>query len=439
MDKTSGSTTSPVKDSSPTPGEPTKRSPRRDSTEGTKCTELLCYAVEQDEQTFQCNTCKRRVHYRCSELPPYQIYQFTTKNYRNFVCKNCTIIPEHLKNVIPRPPSAVPSKEVSELKKKAKCTQLEVDALAETNRILQAKIRELSKKLNSIEKKYTNEKEEREKVLAGVNSLEAQLVNYEQEITLKDKLLASKESKDDSTSITLSTITDIMTKKFEEIEVNLRQSVLTEVNKCTKQLEKKIDEAATTKTYAQSLTGDSEGTIAVAPPAEIPNFREVIREERNEALAEESEIKLRSCNFVLHGFAESQKENLEEVKQRDIEIVTNFIAELGVEVDYKSIFRLGKNANAQSKRPIKVIMHSEKDKISIMANLNKLKGKEMYKGISVTDDHTLNERNTIRTWVEKAKSANEKEDPASDYVWKCRGTPKNGMFLKKFKKQQVRV
>ena len=70
-----------------------------------------------------------------------------------------------------------------------------------------------------------------------------------------------------------------------------------------------------------------------------------------------------------------------------------------------------------------------------MANLKELKGKEQYKGVSISDDYTIKERNTRKEWVEKAKKASDDEPTDSQYEWKARGTPKNGMRLMKFKKR----
>ena len=39
-----------------------------------------------------------------------------------------------------------------------------------------------------------------------------------------------------------------------------------------------------------------------------------------------------------------------------------------------------------------------------MANLKELKGKEQYKGIRVTDDYTIKYINTIKEWIERART-----------------------------------
>ena len=86
---------------------------------------------------------------------------------------------------------------------------------------------------------------------------------------------------------------------------------------------------------------------------------------------------------------------------------------------------------------MKIVMQNEQDKDKIMMNLKNLKGNEKYKGVSVTDDHSIKERNTIKVWVEKARAANAAESPDSAYGWEVRGSPKNGMKLKKLKKRAI--
>ena len=124
-------------------------------------------------------------------------------------------------------------------------------------------------------------------------------------------------------------------------------------------------------------------------------------------------------------------------KQHDTTTVNSLMSELGVDTGYKSLHRLGQRNenNERQKRPIKVVMNSETDKNLVMASLRKLKDKETYKGISVTDDHTRKERETITEYVNKAREANANEPADSIWEWKARGTPKNGMQLKKFRKR----
>ena len=82
-----------------------------------------------------------------------------------------------------------------------------------------------------------------------------------------------------------------------------------------------------------------------------------------------------------------------------------------------------------------VIFHSEQEKEKIMRNLGNLKDNEKYKGVSITEDYTLKDRETIKEWRDKAKAANE-EEVDSKFIYRVRGSPKNGWLLKKFSKQQ---
>ena len=85
------------------------------------------------------------------------------------------------------------------------------------------------------------------------------------------------------------------------------------------------------------------------------------------------------------------------------------------------------------KRPIKLIMNSEEDKEKVLNNLRHLKGKTLYKSISITADYTYSERQLIKDYRERANIKNDFEED-KDYIWRVRGTPKNGLFLKRINK-----
>ena len=72
-----------------------------------------------------------------------------------------------------------------------------------------------------------------------------------------------------------------------------------------------------------------------------------------------------------------------------------------------------------------------------MMKLRNLKDKAEYKGVSITEDYTVTERKLIQDWRNKAKTKNAEEGPDSNYVWRVRGTPKNGLELKRFPKQRT--
>ena len=43
-----------------------------------------------------CSQCKSKFHYRCTDLPPYQIVRFKTQGYRKYICERCVDTPEDL-------------------------------------------------------------------------------------------------------------------------------------------------------------------------------------------------------------------------------------------------------------------------------------------------------------------------------------------------------
>ena len=434
-----------------------RRNSRRTSLEAAKtsqCTKSACVIHEDEVNKFECHgPCKRSVHYRCSGLPLFQIQHFLhTKNYRKYVCEGCTKISDHLKTVIPTPPPPEPSKEISGLELIIQNKQLEVDTLAETNRILQATIKEMTNERSNAEISQKKEKDELATLQAEAKIMKTTIAKYEEKIASLQSRVQENESeiaearlnRSPNPDDNLVALTQLMAKKFEEVETNLKKSILTEVGKSNKQLEEKFNEVVqTNKSYADALTNadpvirtEGESTPIAAPR----DFRTIMRLERNEQLAEEADKKERACNLVVHGVLENAGEE-QERKEYEKKIIGDLFADLGLELTYKSTFRLGRRNDGaeQSKRPLKVVMNNEGDKDRVMESLKNLKGKEKYKGISITDDHTTKERDTIREFVEKAKAANANEPADSLYEWKVRGTPKNGIQLKKFRKRSLQA
>ena len=69
-----------------------------------------------------------------------------------------------------------------------------------------------------------------------------------------------------------------------------------------------------------------------------------------------------------------------------------------------------------------------------MSNLRNLKDQTEYSKISITDDYTLNEYKIIQDKVAEAKEENIKLGNDSEFINVVRGTPKNGLYLKKVKR-----
>ena len=72
-------------------------------------------------------------------------------------------------------------------------------------------------------------------------------------------------------------------------------------------------------------------------------------------------------------------------------------------------------------------MNNPNERELIMCGLTKLKDEPVkFKKISITEDYTPEERQTIREKVEEAKSKTESEEQGK-FVFTVRGTPKNGL------------
>ena len=144
-----------------------------------------------------------------------------------------------------------------------------------------------------------------------------------------------------------------------------------------------------------------------------------------ENISDERDRKFRVTNLIIHGVKDDDN-------SKDNEWFQKFKEDVGVNLTAKFIGRIGK-PNALKRRPLKIVLKSVEGKRSVFSNLNKLKGKSEYTGVSVSEDFTSAERCVIKSWVKKAKEKTEKEGYESNVCYKMRGSPKNGtMRLKKF-------
>ena len=211
------------------------------------------------------------------------------------------------------------------------------------------------------------------------------------------------------------------------------EKIVEEVKSNKEGVEDKLEEViSANKTFADTVANTSSANTANTSPV-VNNFRSIINEQRNLELNETNDKKARAANIIIHGVAEPDTSDKDLSKKYNEDYITEFLQVVGVNVTSRSVYRLGK-ADPTKKRPIKFITGGEKQKDEIMRNLKKLKDVDKYRGISITEDYTINERDMIRTKTEEAKSKNANEPAESQFIWKVRGTPKNGLFIKKFRK-----
>ena len=157
------------------------------------------------------------------------------------------------------------------------------------------------------------------------------------------------------------------------------------------------------------VSGESSSTPVTKPA----DFRALMRATRNEEINEERDKEKRKANVV-------------------VQKINKLMKDVGADtVEIKKINRIGKLDN--DKRPILVEFSSERDKDLLMRSLRNLKGNSKYNGISITDDYTLAQREMINDYRTEAKEMNSKNEN-NEHYYCVRGTPKNGLFIKKVKK-----
>ena len=129
----------------------------------------------------------------------------------------------------------------------------------------------------------------------------------------------------------------------------------------------------------------------------------------------------RESNIIVHGLKEGETTDENMIK---------YIFE-ATKTDYNpmDLFRLGVK-NAGKARPIMLRMKSVIDKQELMAKLWMLKdAKTTFKHLSITDDYTVEERKTIKAYVEESRKRNNTRPMG--FKWKVRGTPRQGLKLVK--------
>ena len=205
--------------------------------------------------------------------------------------------------------------------------------------------------------------------------------------------------------------------KSHKVEEKLKE--ITNVNETIKKQNETLNQSS--KSYAQN---EKQWKV----PTKSMDFRRIMQETKNEELIEERQRDARAKNIIIHGLRETP--NLAEEKEEDEKVIKELLQTLEIESTPESTARLGIR-DIGKKRPIKIKMRNMNEKELVMSSLGKLKNApENLKKISVTEDYTVGEREIIRNKVAEAKQKTETEGEGK-YMWRVRGTPKNGLRLMK--------
>ena len=240
------------------------------------------------------------------------------------------------------------------------------------------------------------------------------------------------ETTQENTSTTTGSPKDIM-KMIEEklstglskIEENVNLLIETKLNKLPPVTNDAIPTDTVKATYAAASAGSKNHVSG--------NLRNIMMTTKNEEITEQNERKRRAKNIIVFGKSEHMEQRLQ--KQEDEEFSNQLLKDIQVgSIKTKEVSRIGTYNRDDSKtRPLKISVETEEEQQKIMENLKNLKGNQDYKGISIKEDYTMSERQLIKEYIEQAKALNAKETAKeTTNIYKVRGTPKNGLFLKRF-------
>ena len=139
----------------------------------------------------------------------------------------------------------------------------------------------------------------------------------------------------------------------------------------------------------------------------------------------------RVSNLIIHRVPESKATSQEE-RRREDEVIFERLCEEALQVgkvQYNKVFRLGPPKEGKI-RPIKVMLTFVEDKTTIMSNLKKLQNaEEPFKGLSLANDLTQDEREERNRLVAEAKKQTE-EDESGEWTYKVRGPPWDQQIVK---------
>ena len=290
-----------------------------------KCEKSKCIE-DEDTKKLNCKMCKRKVHYKCSQLPLYEILRYTQfhKYPIPYVCANCVDIPESVK-------SNINWCDYVDYKEKYKREQQQSNELRESLRQLNEKMQKMENELAAVKlEQATNNKnisegkskQKKRKINEGNAGDDAGLiaaieqydegVNKEIEILKKQnenlsERLEEREKALDDTLQQLQNAEDPLIKQIENTfneRFNSMQTIL--MKSIDEKINKNLNLGKSNKPSYASTAADvnNESISANSKPQQVPNtqsFRSFMMATRNEELAEERDKKERMCNIIIHG------------------------------------------------------------------------------------------------------------------------------------------
>ena len=363
------------------------------------CTENSCIE-DNDINKLQCGQCKRKVHYKCTRLPAYQLQRYLVASlgqyYSKFLCSNCVVVPDSIQK---------------ELAAADNIVSLENELTMQKEKIesYERELKDLRKLVASQRNSETSYFKKRKFGDRNNNQEEVAVLSDENNIINKEN---------QNGHLNIQDINNMFEKRFELME-----------NKMAEMIKQNIPKPQ--NTYSNTSIPLSYAKVANTNNPTNTNFRNIVVAAKNEELIEEKDKRMRENNIIIHGKCESENN-----EDNDKQFVNDMIKDISVgAITTKSITRLGKSEHGKN-RPIKVVFNNNEEKSKVMSNLRFMKGKELYNRISITDDYTMSERKMVKDYVEMAKQQNKELGNEAKTIIIVRGTPKNGLYLKEVTKEK---
>ena len=187
------------------------------------------------------------------------------------------------------------------------------------------------------------------------------------------------------TGVLVELVVEKLKSGLKEIKENVIDLIDDKLKISNAQSQSMIDNMTHKQTYSNAVKS--------MKPGVTNNLRAIMIETTNDEIAEELDRQSRVNNIIIHGKKEDDGTD-------DKAFAENLLKDLKVRTTaLKETERIGsKNDLTQciGKIPIKLVLKNKDSKDEIINNLRYLKDSALYKGISIQQDYTQNERAQIR-------------------------------------------
>jgi hypothetical protein len=369
---------------------------KEDSEDLIKCGECK-KVVANTEKGVQCEMCEIWFHCKCEGVLD-DTYKIMKQEKVHFYCGRCDkTVGQLLKTVMDL------KARQDRLEEKLKKSQDEVkgtiqdfvSTLTEEAKTKHEEIEKLARSVEDFKKELVKANQYQKKIMEETKSLRDGLESVQKNLeqTKKDTEIKILQELDINKQVEQLTQAFIQDEKWSEI--------------VKKQVDTKFDDVSKDLNSIQKLVVDTKYQAE-----------------------EEKDKEKRSRNIIIYKLEESNSSNYDVRIKHDRDIVCNIMKELIAndfeENEIVKVFRMGKliarrTGEECTPRPLLVQFESKMTKNYLMNHLYGLR-KSTFKGISISHDMTLDEREQCKKMVQEAKSK-ESSDSSGEWIYRVRGLP----------------